>query len=220
MRTEEGWSEENVGVATLQTQVGPGRSDGTVIATAPKTENAWLATFRGVRRSHTAMSGLCVAGLVFLVAGLADVISPYGYADMHPEDMLQHPSWNYFLGTDQMGRDVLSRIIHGSRISIYVGVVSTIFGALMGIPLGILAAYYSGLVDNIIAGGGICGPTSSSSRITPGSPSSPAWRSSSRCSHLTSSGMACPTYSIPQTPDIITGGTSVMVISTGVIRSM
>jgi peptide/nickel transport system permease protein len=150
MRSQDGWGEENIGVATLQAQVGAGRTDGTVIAQARKTENAWLATFRRLRRSHTAMFGLCAAGLVFLVAALADLIAPYGYADMHPEDMLQAPSWNYFLGTDQMGRDVLSRIIYGSRISIYVGVVSTIFGALMGIPLGIIAAYYSGMVDNII----------------------------------------------------------------------
>jgi len=96
------------------------------------------------------MFGMIIAGLVFVVAGLADVLAPYGYADMHPEHMLQGPSWQYWLGTDQMGRDVLSRVIYGSRISIYVGVVSTIFGALMGIPLGIIAAYYGGFMDNLI----------------------------------------------------------------------
>ena len=64
--------------------------------------------------------------------------------------MLQAPSGKYLLGTDQMGRDVLSRLIYGSRISIYVGVVSTIFGALVGVPLGIVAAYYGGIIDNAI----------------------------------------------------------------------
>jgi len=91
-----------------------------------------------------------IACLVFLVAALADVIAPYGYAEMHPEAMLQAPSGKYLLGTDQMGRDVLSRVIYGSRISIYVGVVSTIFGALLGIPLGVVAAYYGGIIDNAI----------------------------------------------------------------------
>ncbi len=78
---------------------------------------AWRMTFRRLRRSHTAIFGMSIAVLVFLVAALADVIAPYGYAEMHPEDMLQAPSGKYLLGTDQMGRDVLSRVIYGSRIS-------------------------------------------------------------------------------------------------------
>jgi len=150
MRSEEGWAEDDIRVATLPAQVGTVRADGTIVGKERKSENAWITTFRRLRRSHTAMFGLSVAALVFVVAGLADVIAPFGYADMHPEDMLQAPSWEYLLGTDQMGRDVLSRIIYGSRISIYVGVVSTIFGAMMGILLGIVAAYYGGVVDNVI----------------------------------------------------------------------
>ena len=93
---------------------------------------------------------MSIAVLVFVVAALADVIAPYGYAEMHPEDMLQAPSGKYLLGTDQMGRDVLSRVIYGSRISIYVGVVSTIFGGLAGVLLGIVAAYYGGAIDNAL----------------------------------------------------------------------
>ena len=107
-------------------------------------------TLRRLRRSHTAVLGMSIAVLVFVVAALADVIAPYGYAEMHPEDMLLAPSGKYLLGTDQMGRDVLSRVIYGSRISIYVGGVSTIFGGLAGVLLGIVAAYYGGAIDNAL----------------------------------------------------------------------
>jgi peptide/nickel transport system permease protein len=126
------------------------RTVGTVAGKEPKTIGAWRTTFRRLQRSHTALFGLGIACLILLTAALADVIAPYGYAEMHPEDMLQPPSWKYLLGTDQMGRDVLSRVIYGSRVSIYVGVVSTIFGALLGVLLGIVAAYYGGLVDHAI----------------------------------------------------------------------
>jgi peptide/nickel transport system permease protein len=123
---------------------------GRVVGTEQKAIGAWRMTLRRLRRSHTAMFGMGIACLVFLVAALADVIAPYGYAEMHPGEMLQAPGQKYLLGTDQMGRDVLSRVIYGSRISIYVGVVSTLFGALLGIPLGVVAAYYGGLIDNAI----------------------------------------------------------------------
>jgi peptide/nickel transport system permease protein len=149
MRSQQSVSEESVAVA-LDERDGAWRADGTVIGRAQKPRSAWRVTFRRLQRSKTAMFGMSIACLVFLVAALADVIAPYGYADMHPEDMLQAPGWKYLLGADQMGRDVLSRVIYGTRISIYVGVVSTIFGALMGIPLGIIAAYYGGFVDNLI----------------------------------------------------------------------
>jgi peptide/nickel transport system permease protein len=150
MRAQESLSGDSVATVALGDREGTWRADGTVVGRAQKPSGAWRVTFRRLRRSNTAMFGLSIVCLVFLVAGLADFIAPYGYADMHPEDMLQSPSWQYWLGTDQMGRDVLSRVIYGTRISIYVGVVSTIFGALMGIPLGIIAAYYGGFVDNLI----------------------------------------------------------------------
>ena len=111
---------------------------------------AWRMTFRRLRRSHTAIFGMSIAVLVVLIAALADVIAPYGYAEMHPEDMLQAPSSKYLLGTDQMGRDMLSRVIYGSRISLYVGVVSTLCGGLVGVLLGMVAAYYGGTIDQAL----------------------------------------------------------------------
>jgi peptide/nickel transport system permease protein len=149
MRSQDALSSESAATVALEQQ-GNWRADGTIIGRQEKPRSVWRVTWRRLRRSKTAIFGMGIACLVVLVAVLADVIAPYGYAEMHPEDMLQSPSWEYWLGTDQMGRDLLSRLIYGSRISIYVGVVSTIFGALMGIPLGIIAAYYGGFLDNLI----------------------------------------------------------------------
>ena len=143
MRAQQTLSDESAAAVGLDERSGAWRADGTVVGREQRPASAWRVTFRRLRRSKTAMFGMIIAGLVFVVAGLADVLAPYGYADMHPEHMLEGPSWQYWLGTDQMGRDVLSRVIYGSRISIYVGVVSTI-------PLGIIAAYYGGFVDNLI----------------------------------------------------------------------
>jgi len=150
MNTQGFGSEESLPAGALSTPRGVGPAARSVAGQDQKTIGAWRMSFRRLRRSHTAIFGMSIAMLVFLVAALADVIAPYGYAEMHPEDMLQAPSGKYLLGTDQMGRDVLSRVIYGSRISIYVGVVSTIFGALVGVPLGIVAAYYGGIIDNAI----------------------------------------------------------------------
>src|SRR5262249_42751141 len=150
MRSQEFQSGDSLPPVALSQQRGGGRAAGTVAGKEQKTIGAWRMTFRQLRRSHTALFGMSIAFLVFLVAALPDVIAPYGYAEMRPEVMLRAPSGKYLLGTDQMGRDVLSRVIYGSRISIYVGVVSTLFGALVGIPLGVVAAYYGGIIDNAI----------------------------------------------------------------------
>jgi peptide/nickel transport system permease protein len=150
MRAQDTIPNDSGAAVAVEERRGAWRADGTVVGRAQRPTSAWLVTFRRLRRSKTALFGMTIAGLVFVVAALADVLAPYGYADMHPEHMLQAPSWQYWLGTDQMGRDVLSRVIYGSRVSIYVGVVSTIFGAMMGIPLGIIAAYYGGFLDNLI----------------------------------------------------------------------
>src|SRR5688572_18574380 len=104
MRTQETLSDESMAAVAVDPRSGAWRADGTVVGREQKSTSAWLATFRRLRRSRTAMFGMTIACLVFLVAALADVLAPYGYADMHPEDMLQAPSWKYWLGTDQMGR--------------------------------------------------------------------------------------------------------------------
>jgi peptide/nickel transport system permease protein len=108
-----------------------------------------LITLRRLRRSHTAMVGLTIVLLLLLVAVLADVLAPYGPTQTTPNSMAP-PTWGHPMGTDLLGRDVFSRIIYGSRVSIYVGVVATVLGTILGVPLGLVAGFYGGRLDNLI----------------------------------------------------------------------
>jgi peptide/nickel transport system permease protein len=108
-----------------------------------------VITLRRLRRSHTAMLGLFIVVLLLLVAVFADVLAPYSPTQTTANTM-STPTWQHLMGTDLLGRDVFSRIIHGSRVSIYVGVVATLLGTLLGVPLGLLAGFYGGRLDNLI----------------------------------------------------------------------
>lgn len=94
---------------------------------------------------------------VSLMAIFAPAISPSDPYSQSLPDRLSPPSWlpngmsEHFLGTDSLGRDILSRIIHGSRISLAVGVAAVIFSGSIGLPLGLLAGYFGGWVDSILA---------------------------------------------------------------------
>ena len=96
-----------------------------------------------------AIGGVLVLFLI-LVAILADVLAPYDPLLINPALKLQPPDAKYLLGTDQTGRDLLSRIIHGSRISIYVGTLAVCLGTLSGTLLGLIGAYFGGKLDLII----------------------------------------------------------------------
>ena len=109
----------------------------------------WLMTLRRLRRSKTALVGLAIIVLLFLVAALADVIAPYSPIQTTPQS-ISFPTWEHPMGTDLLGRDVFSRVIHGSRVSVYVGVVSILLAILVGIPLGLTSGFYGGRADQVI----------------------------------------------------------------------
>jgi len=109
----------------------------------------WLMTLRRLRRSKTAIAGLAIIVLLFLVAALADVIAPYSPIQTTPQS-ISVPTWEHPMGTDLLGRDVFSRVIHGSRVSVYVGVVSILLAILVGIPLGLTSGFYGGRADQVI----------------------------------------------------------------------
>lgn len=105
---------------------------------------------RALRRDRAAMLGLVLFSIIVLAAIFADQIAPYSPALVHPRDRLQRPSAAYLLGTDELGRDVLSRIIYGARVSLSVGAIAVGIAASIGISLGLLAGFRGGFVDGLV----------------------------------------------------------------------
>ncbi len=106
--------------------------------------------FRRLIRNRLAVAGLVLVFFLFIIAILAPVISPYNPALINLDKILDTPNTKHWLGTDQLGRDVLSRMIWGSRISLLVGFVSIGIASFIGTILGAIAGYYGGWIDNLI----------------------------------------------------------------------
>jgi peptide/nickel transport system permease protein len=95
-------------------------------------------------------AGFVIIVLVFLLAMLAPIIAPYDPNDINVKAILLSPSWQHWMGTDGLGRDVLSRMLYGGRISLLVGLVAVGISTAIGILLGAIAGYYRGWVDTLI----------------------------------------------------------------------
>lgn len=95
------------------------------------------------------IGALMVAVIVFL-AVFAPFIAPYDPEQMDMSKRLQKPSHEYLMGTDQFGRDLLSRIIYGARVSLKVGFTSVAISMVLGVTLGLISGYYGGWIDNVI----------------------------------------------------------------------
>jgi peptide/nickel transport system permease protein len=115
-----------------------------------QSESPMAQGLRRLRRSTTALVGAAIVALLLVVAIFADVLAPQSPITSDQSKTFQRPSWDYPLGTDQLGRDMLSRIVHGSRISLAVGVSSVLLALVAGVPLGLIAGYYGGRTDTAI----------------------------------------------------------------------
>ncbi len=110
----------------------------------------WLGDFgRRLLRDKMAMAGLFVVVLLFGVALLANQLAPHPPETINTSRILAPPSAEHLLGTDILGRDVLSRMIHGAGVSLSVGFVAVGISCLIGVMLGAAAGYYGNMVDRI-----------------------------------------------------------------------
>ncbi len=118
-----------------------------------KKSSQWRDVWRRLRKNRMAMFGLCVLVLLVFLAIFADVVAPYGYDEQNYSQMLELPSWQHIMGTDNYGRDIFSRIVYGTRISLLIGFISLAISTVVGSILGACAGYFGGASDTIIMRG-------------------------------------------------------------------
>src|ERR1700761_5816265 len=117
-------------------------------AVAP--QGVFPAIWRFIRRQPVGSLGLALV-LIFGIAGIcADFLSPYNPTANDFAAMTEAPSWEHWLGTDQLGRDLLSRILFGARTAFIVGLTSALVGGFSGLVLGVSSAYFGGKIDLVL----------------------------------------------------------------------
>lgn len=122
----------------------------TVALVRPRYTRGFRYLLHRFARNRLALLGLWVTGLIIVLAVFAGWIAPH--SPIKPDFMgtLQAPSPAHLLGTDDLGRDVLSRVIYGTRISLLAGVISVGIALLIGLPLGLISGYFRGRLDDVV----------------------------------------------------------------------
>ena len=110
----------------------------------------WRDATRRLSRDRAAVAGLVVVALLVVIALLAPTIAPYDPIDQSFRIKLQAPSAEHLLGTDEFGRDVLSRILVGTRVALAVGIIPVLIAMVIGVSLGLVSGYFGGASDQVV----------------------------------------------------------------------
>mgnify|MGYP000736429744 CR=1 FL=1 len=106
--------------------------------------------FRQLKRNKLAIAGIFFIIALFILAAFAPLIAPYSPFETDFFRTLEGPSAEHWLGTDDLGRDVFSRLLYGARISITIGFISVAIGLIVGVPVGAISGYYGGKIDMFV----------------------------------------------------------------------
>ena len=115
-----------------------------------KKQSPFYVVGKRLLRNKVAMGGLVCIILLILLAIAAPLIAPFGYEEQNLFNILQPPSTEHIMGTDNLGRDVFSRLLHGGRISLRIGMLAVVVGTGLGAPIGAIAGFYGGKIDLIL----------------------------------------------------------------------
>jgi peptide/nickel transport system permease protein len=115
-----------------------------------RSQSELAIVLRNLRRNNGAVAGAVLLACLIAVALLAPLLAPYDPVEVVPRDSVKPPTRDHWLGTDIYGRDILSRIIYGARISLTIGLISVGIAASIGVPVGLLAGWYGGWTDTAV----------------------------------------------------------------------
>ncbi|MCY0889095.1 MAG: ABC transporter permease [Alicyclobacillaceae bacterium] len=118
-----------------------------VVASATATETPRRVRWRSVRKNVSLWLGAAIVFAVLFIAVFAPLISPYSPVKLDYTAILQPPSAAHWLGTDDLGRDILTRIFYGARTSMEVAIGSVALATIVGVPIGLVSGFYRGVVD-------------------------------------------------------------------------
>lgn len=129
----------------------PGVSLGVSVQTiAYRQRSGWAVFWRRLRSSRMALPAAGVIAILMLMGIFAPLVAPYDPIEQFPDAVLRVPYSSHLLGTDEIGRDILSRVIFGARASLQVGFTAVIIAAGLGVPLGLISGYRGGVAELII----------------------------------------------------------------------
>ena len=115
-----------------------------------KKQNQFLSVFKRLSRNKSAMTGMIIFLLVLFFAVFGDLIAPYNYTELNPANAFLKPSAEHWFGTDNMGRDLLSRVLVGCKWSLTIGVGAQLIACISGIILGCISGFFGGKLDQVI----------------------------------------------------------------------
>ena len=110
----------------------------------------WADVWRRLRKNRGAMIGLWITIFLIMAAIIGPSLSPYRYSDQDFDHLFEGPNRAHWFGTDELGRDVLTRVLYGARISLSIGFVASFFNVVIGVTYGAISGYAGGRVDNLM----------------------------------------------------------------------
>ncbi len=141
-------------MATIDTKIDAGTE--VAIGEPPVPPSPFREFWQRFSENRGALVGMWVIVVLTVLAVLADVVAPHSPIQQFPQFQLLPPAWqeggtaSFFLGTDPVGRDILSRLIHGARFSLFIGLIVVTLSLVVGVVLGLFAGFFKGAVDNLI----------------------------------------------------------------------
>ncbi len=122
----------------------------TIASHEPPSIGFWADVWRRLRKNRAAMVGLWITLFLVAAAIVGPFLSPYAYSDQDFDHIFEGPSRAHWFGTDELGRDLLTRVLYGARISLSIGFVASFVNVVIGVPYGAISGYAGGKVDNLM----------------------------------------------------------------------